>query len=94
MFFWNSTQVNATEACFGSTKSIETDNETFFSACLLLGAYYRFVASRPGPYFQGRPVDLNMVFQRIAASAKGASCVFQCKFATAYGFYVAVAAFS
>ena len=47
-----------------------------------------------GPFFQGRPADFNMVFLRTAASAEGASCVFQCKFATVYGFYVAVAAFS
>ena len=58
------------------------------------GVCYRFAASRPGPFFQGRPADLNLVFLRIVASAKGASCVFQCKFATVYGFYVAVAAFS
>ena len=57
----------------------------------LQGAYYRFAASQPGPYFQGQPADLNMVFLRIANSAKGASCVFQCKFLTVYGFYVAVA---
>ena len=56
------------------------------------GAYYRFAASRLGPYFQRRSADLNIVFLRIAASAIGASCVFQCKFATVYGFYVAVAA--
>ena len=60
----------------------------------LMGVYHRFAASRPGPYFQGWPADLNMVFLRIANSAEGASWVFQCKFATVYSFYVAVAAFS
>ena len=33
------------------------------------GAYYRFAASRPRPYFYVRPTDLAVVFLRIATSA-------------------------
>ena len=58
-----------------------------------MGAYYRFAASLPGPYFYARPLDLKMVNLRIAVSTKGASCVFRYKFATVNGFYDTVAAF-
>ena len=54
-----------------------------------------FVAQIMGAFIGLRLHGLDPIFKGgLRISAKGASCVLQCKFATVNGFYIAVAAFS